>query len=214
MAATARRFGDTTVTDAPRRRASSTPVPAPWVAACGTRHDRVDRRGKVAEAGDLITWSLRIVAYSAEVSGVGLTRVARLHLTEHIDPCPPVPPPVLRRAHSGFIDQRLQQLTHRSWQNGAPRIGRWNRVRRNLPATLALGILSLELIVHGWDFAVALDRPIDMSDVHATQVLGLAHQTLTAQSRATAGFNLPVPVPANAGALERSSRSPAATECR
>ncbi len=106
---------------------------------------------------------------------------------------------------SGFIDQRIQQLTqpilaewrHRGLADGIVFSG------RTLPATLALGILSLELIVHGWDFAAALDRPIDMSDVHAAQVLGLAHQTLTAQSRATAGFNLPVPVPANAGALER-----------
>ena len=46
------------------RRPAATGVvharPAPWVAACGTRHDRVDRRGKVAETGDLITWSLRM----------------------------------------------------------------------------------------------------------------------------------------------------------
>jgi len=74
---------------------------------------------------------------------------------------------------------------------------------RTLPTRLALGILSLELVVHGWDFAVALDRSFDVSDAHAAQVLGLAQQTLTTRSRATAGFDPPVPVPANAGALDR-----------
>ena len=74
---------------------------------------------------------------------------------------------------------------------------------RTLPAHLALGILSLELVVHGWDFAVALHRPLDVSDAHAAHVLGLAQQTLTAQSRATAGFDPPVPVPDDAGPLDQ-----------
>jgi hypothetical protein len=34
---------------------------------------------------------------------------------------------------------------------------------RTLPAHLALGILSFELVVHGWDFAVALHRPFHVS---------------------------------------------------
>ena len=59
------------------------------------------------------------------------------------------------------IDQRIQQLTQ-------PILADWRRrgliddvvfSGRTLPAHLALGILSLELVVHGWDFAVALDRP-------------------------------------------------------
>ena len=74
---------------------------------------------------------------------------------------------------------------------------------RTLPARLALGIASLELLVHGWDFAVALDRRIPVSDAVATHVLGLAGQTLTAQSRKLAGFDPPVPVPADATALDR-----------
>ena len=74
---------------------------------------------------------------------------------------------------------------------------------RTLPAHLALGILSLELVVHGWDFAVALHRPFHVSDAHAAHVLGLAQQTLTTDSRATAGFDPPVLVPATAGALDQ-----------
>jgi uncharacterized protein (TIGR03086 family) len=106
---------------------------------------------------------------------------------------------------SKAIDQRIQQLTQ-------PILADWRRrglindvvfSGRTLPAHLALGILSLELVVHGWDFAVALDRPLQVSDAHAAHVLGLAQQTLTAQSRATAGFDPPVPVPDSAGALDR-----------
>jgi uncharacterized protein (TIGR03086 family) len=107
--------------------------------------------------------------------------------------------------NSGSIGQRIQQLTQ-------PLLAEWRRRGlageivfggRTLPAHLALGILSLELLVHGWDFAVALDRPFDVPDAHAVHVLGLAQQTLTTQSRATAGFDPPVPVPANAGAFDR-----------
>jgi uncharacterized protein (TIGR03086 family) len=103
------------------------------------------------------------------------------------------------------IDLRIQQVTQ-------PILAGWRRrglvddvvfSGRTLPAHLALGILSVELVVHGWDFAVALHLPLDVSDAQAAHVLGLAQQTLTAQSRATAGFDPPVPVPANAGALDR-----------
>jgi uncharacterized protein (TIGR03086 family) len=113
-----------------------------------------------------------------------------------------VPPMVL---DGGSIDQRIQQVAQ-------PILAGWRRrgltddvvfSGRTLPAQLALGILSLELVVHGWDFAVALDRSLDVSDVLASDVLGLARQTLTAQSRATAGFDPPVSVPAVASLLDR-----------
>jgi uncharacterized protein (TIGR03086 family) len=102
------------------------------------------------------------------------------------------------------VGQRIQQQTQ-------PILAGWRRRAsaddvifggRVLPAHLALGIMSLELLVHGWDFAVALRRPFHVSDAHAAHVLALARQTLTAQSRAIAGFDPPVPVPANAGALD------------
>ena len=103
------------------------------------------------------------------------------------------------------IDQRIQRVTQ-------PILAGWRRrglvddvvfSGRTLPAHLALGILSLELVVHGWDFAVALHRALDVSDAHAAFVLELARQTLTAESRVIAGFDPPVDVPANAGELDR-----------
>jgi uncharacterized protein (TIGR03086 family) len=105
----------------------------------------------------------------------------------------------------GPIDQRIQQVTQ-------PILAGWRRrgltddvvfSGRGLPAHLALGILCLELVVHGWDFAVALGRSFEVSDAHAAHVLGQARQTLNAQSRATAGFDLPVPVPADARPLDQ-----------
>jgi uncharacterized protein (TIGR03086 family) len=74
---------------------------------------------------------------------------------------------------------------------------------RTLPGHLALGILQLELVVHGWDFAVALRRPFDVADAHAAHVLGLARQTLNEQSRTIAGFDPPVPVFADASPLDQ-----------
>lgn len=48
----------------------------------------------------------------------------------------------------------------------------------------------------------------------AACVLGLAQQTLTTQSRASAGFDPPVSVPANVGALDRLVPSPAVNHGR
>lgn len=105
----------------------------------------------------------------------------------------------------GSIDERIQRLTR-------PLLAEWGRrgldgevhfAERVLPGRLALGIVCLELLAHGWDFAVALDRPFDVPDDLAVHVLRLAHQTLTEQSRATAGFDPPMPVPADADALDR-----------
>ena len=103
------------------------------------------------------------------------------------------------------VAQRIQQLTQ-------PILAGWRRrgltddivfSGRTLPAHLALGVLSLELLIHGWDFAVALHRALNVSDANAAHVLGLARKTLTPQSRATAGFDPPVPVPATASPLDQ-----------
>jgi uncharacterized protein (TIGR03086 family) len=112
---------------------------------------------------------------------------------------------VLTGASAGSVDERIQHVTQpilAGWRH----LGLGGDVRfsgRTLPSALALGFLSLELLVHVWDFAVALQRPFHVSDAHAAYVLSLARQTLNAQSRATAGFDPPVPVAADAGALDQ-----------
>lgn len=74
---------------------------------------------------------------------------------------------------------------------------------RVMPARLALGVLSVELVVHGWDFAQALARPLPIAAAHADFVLDLARQIITPDSRRTAGFDEPVPVTTDAAALDR-----------
>jgi N-ethylmaleimide reductase len=103
------------------------------------------------------------------------------------------------------IDQHIRRVTE-------PILTGWRRrglahdvefAGRTLPLHLARGILQLELVVHGWDFAVALRRPLDVADAHAAHVLGLSRQTLNEQSRISAGFDPPVPVPVDAGPLDQ-----------
>lgn len=74
---------------------------------------------------------------------------------------------------------------------------------RQLPDRWALGILSLELTVHGWDFATATGQLLPVTDAHAEYVLTLAHRTLTPESRINAGFDQPVVVGSDASALDR-----------
>jgi uncharacterized protein (TIGR03086 family) len=83
-----------------------------------------------------------------------------------------------------------------------------------LPATFAAGILSVELLVHGWDYAIATKHPINVAESLADYVLGLAKKVITPQGRATVGFADPVAVPDDASALDRliafTGRDPAA----
>jgi uncharacterized protein (TIGR03086 family) len=122
--------------------------------------------------------------------------IARLGAAANMEPTVP---------GGASIGQRIQQVTQ-------PLLTEWRRrglaqvivfSGRILAAHLALGILSLELLVHGWDFAVALDRPFDAPDEHAAHVLDLARQTLTTESRINAGFDPPRAAPTDAGALDQ-----------
>lgn len=75
--------------------------------------------------------------------------------------------------------------------------------QQELPAPLVVGILSVEFLVHGWDFASATGRKVVVSDEVATYVLGLAEQIITPELRESAGFDPAVPVSSEAPALDR-----------
>lgn len=85
-----------------------------------------------------------------------------------------------------------------------------------IPATFAVSILALEFLVHGWDYAAATKHPIDVSDSLAHYVLGLAHNVISPQARATVGFADEITVPDDAPALDRliafTGRNPAAAQ--
>ena len=97
---------------------------------------------------------------------------------------------------------------HRHGLNGTVPFG-----KSQMPAKGACAILSLEFLVHAWDYAAAVDHEFNAPEPLAEYVLGLAHQVIMPEQRSRAGFDDPVDVPADAGALERliafTGRNPA-----
>jgi uncharacterized protein (TIGR03086 family) len=80
------------------------------------------------------------------------------------------------------------------------------------PARMMAGILCLEFLVHAWDYAMAMGSTANVPDALAGYVMGLAQGVITPQGRTTAGFDDPVQVPGDVGALDRlvayTGRSP------
>jgi uncharacterized protein (TIGR03086 family) len=72
-----------------------------------------------------------------------------------------------------------------------------------MPAKGACGILSLEFLVHAWDYARAVGHDVDAPEPLAEYVLGLAQAVIRPELRSRAGFDDPVTVPGDAGALDR-----------
>jgi uncharacterized protein (TIGR03086 family) len=87
---------------------------------------------------------------------------------------------------------------HRRGMNETVRLG-----TNEIPATFAVSILSIEFLVHGWDYAAATEHPINVAESLADYVLGLAKNVITPEGRATVGFADPVAVPDDAPALDR-----------
>ena len=74
--------------------------------------------------------------------------------------------------------------------------------RNTLPASLAVEIIPLELLVHGWDLARATGSEIDVAPEVADYVLGRARLLITPDKRGR-GFAAEVPAGPSATALER-----------
>jgi uncharacterized protein (TIGR03086 family) len=72
-----------------------------------------------------------------------------------------------------------------------------------IPATMACGILTLELLVHAWDFAQATGQTLPPSDGLATYVLGLAEGLIQPNFRDGDNFADEVPVGTSADPMER-----------
>ena len=72
-----------------------------------------------------------------------------------------------------------------------------------LPATIIASILSLEFLVHAWDFAVATGHDLEVSPVLSEYVLGLAHNTITASLRENGSFGAAITVQESAESLKR-----------
>lgn len=72
-----------------------------------------------------------------------------------------------------------------------------------MPAKGACGILSLEFLVHAWDYARAVEHDVNAPESLAEYVLGLARKTIQPELRSRAGFDAPVDVAEDARALDR-----------
>lgn len=72
-----------------------------------------------------------------------------------------------------------------------------------MPAGAALGILSIEFLVHAWDFARATGQQVAVSDEVAQHVLGVARQIITPEARGGGSFADPTEAGPDAGLLDR-----------
>lgn len=72
-----------------------------------------------------------------------------------------------------------------------------------VPAKMMAGILSIEFLVHAWDYAQATGQDLDPTAELAESVLGLAQKIITPDGRARGGFDDPVEVGDDATAFDR-----------
>ena len=83
-----------------------------------------------------------------------------------------------------------------------------------VPAVMPVGILSLEFLVHAWDFATATGGQVAVSEPVSEYALELAGKIITPRARGYAGFAEEVSVGPDTGAFERliafTGRQPAA----
>lgn len=73
----------------------------------------------------------------------------------------------------------------------------------NAPAIVAAGILSIEFLVHGWDYAIATGQRVTVPEPVSDYVLGLASRIITPQGRAAVGFAAPVEIPPDADVFDQ-----------
>jgi uncharacterized protein (TIGR03086 family) len=112
---------------------------------------------------------------------------------------------VVTPADTGTVESRVAfaaQQALEAWDKrglaGSVKLG-----ERDLPAVRAASILSVELLVHGWDFAVATGQQFTVSDEVSNYVLDLAHEVITPQARQSGSFAQEVEVGPDAGILDR-----------
>ncbi|MGB8390182.1 TIGR03086 family metal-binding protein [Mycobacterium sp.] len=72
-----------------------------------------------------------------------------------------------------------------------------------MPAKDACAILSLEFLVHAWDYAAAVGHDVKAQEPLGEYVLRLARKVIRPEVRGMAGFGDPVDVPADADALDQ-----------
>lgn len=118
------------------------------------------------------------------------------------------------RDHSDSVERQIVAAArpaldawHRRGLDGTVKFG-----DNQAPARVMAGVLSLEFLVHAWDYAAAMGSTVNAPDSLADYVMEVAQGVITPQGRTTAGFDNPVDVAADASSLDRlvayTGRSP------
>lgn len=94
--------------------------------------------------------------------------------------------------------QQTLEAWHKRGLDGSVKFG-----DGEMPATIAASILSLELLIHAWDFARATGQQVQVSDDLTKYVLELAEQVISPQVRARGSFAEAVAVGPDAHVFER-----------
>jgi uncharacterized protein (TIGR03086 family) len=72
-----------------------------------------------------------------------------------------------------------------------------------MPATVAAGILSIEFLVHAWDFAQVTGQQVDVSAAVSQHVLDAAQRIITPEGRRNVGFAGAIQTGPDASVLDR-----------
>jgi uncharacterized protein (TIGR03086 family) len=97
-----------------------------------------------------------------------------------------------------FVGQQALEAWHQRGLEGTVKLG-----EHDMPAAAAANILSIELLVHGWDFAAATGQRMSVSDEVSRYVLDLAQQVISPQARQRGSFADAIEVGPDTGILER-----------
>lgn len=111
----------------------------------------------------------------------------------------------LKPASAGVLESRIADAAQQALETWMERgiEGTVQAGPQELPAMIAASILSVEFLVHAWDFASATGQKVGVSDEVATYVLGLAEQVVTPDQRESAGFHPAIAIAEDAPALDR-----------
>jgi uncharacterized protein (TIGR03086 family) len=101
-------------------------------------------------------------------------------------------------ARVAAVAQAALEAWHARGLDGEVKVG-----PHEMPAGAALGILSIEFLVHAWDFAQASGQQVAVSDEVAQHVLGVARQIISPDVRVGGNFADPVDAGPDAGLLDR-----------
>lgn len=106
---------------------------------------------------------------------------------------------------SAAPEVRIAELSQRTLEAFAARglEGTLDMGFAEVPATIMANILSIEFLVHAWDFSAAAGRTLEVDPKLSGYVLELARETISPQVRQNGSFADETVVEESAGSLER-----------